>query len=110
MEIIGGKIGIPAHRVKFYKDINYKRPFKYSGSSSLKKAGIENGTQVFIPAKNAKMQDIIHKPHKADVEMEEEKIETSKHGGYHDHDTPEEKEKLAQEGLTPQCNHGKMTK
>ena len=109
MEVISRKIGIPAGKVKFYQDIGHKKPFKYSATSSLKKAGIENGTQIFVPAKNAKMQDIETKPKKAE---EEEKIDTSGHHAT----TPAGKEvdmevdEILPDGRTKHCNHGPKTK
>lgn len=87
-EIISAKIGVPARKIKLYADQAYKRPYKGTDSSSLKKAGFTNGSQVFVPAKNAKMQDIIHVPKKADDE--EEKIDTSTKAGGHPHEEGKE--------------------
>lgn len=101
MELISQKIGIPTHRVKFFKDIDHKKPYKYTEASSLKKAGIINGSQVFVPAKNAKMKDIINVPQSSPQE-EEEKIDTTTHGNEENKELPD--------GLTKQCTHGEKTK
>ena len=111
MEIIGSKIGISTHKVKFYKDMGYRKAFKYTASSSLKKAGIVNGTMVYVPAKNAKMQDIAPAPKRGgDVEMEdeEEKIDTNTKGG--GHQEYHEEAKMLENGLTPHCQHDTKTK
>jgi hypothetical protein len=113
-EIIAHKIGIPAPKVKFYQDMGHKKAFKYSATSSLKRAGITNGTQIFIPAKNAKMQDIIHKPKKAE-EHEEEKITTSTPGKNtytHSIDQVMENdgETIGADGRSEHCKHGAHSK
>lgn len=75
-EMISAKIGVPARKIKLYSDQAHRRPYKGTDSSSLKKAGITHGAQVFVPAKNAKMQDIIHVPKQAETHEEEKKEET----------------------------------
>lgn len=112
-EIIGAKIGIPAAKVQFYQDMGYKKPFKYSATSSLMKAGITNGVQIFVPAKNAKMVDIIHKPIKANDE--EEKIITSKPGKKSliypiDQIMKDDEETSDPNSLTKDCKHGPKAK
>lgn len=111
-EIIGAKIGIPASKVQFYQDMGYKKPFKYSATSSLMKAGITNGAQIFVPAKNAKMVDIVHKPTK--VDDEEEKINTSKPGKksliYIIDQVMEDDDTVKPNLLTKDCKHGPKAK
>lgn len=80
-EKISAKIGVPLHRISLYQDQGHKKLYKGTDSSSLKRAGITNGAQVFVPAKNAKMVEIIEKQRqekeKAEEDKEEEKIDTS---------------------------------
>lgn len=37
--------------MKLYQDMNHKKEFKGSNTTSLKKAGFANGEQVFVPGK-----------------------------------------------------------
>ena len=108
-EIISEKIGIRPSSIKFYKDMGHTKAFNVSDTISLMKAGIENGTQIFIPNKEAKFKEAIHKPHKAD-DAEEEKIDTSKPGKHSSTGAITqpggEKDKKNKDGLTPDCRHG----
>jgi nuclear protein localization protein 4 homolog len=71
----------------------------------LKKAGIENGAQIFVPG-DAKFQDIIHKPNK--IDEEEEKIETSKNKEQSPTGVvePPGTKKWLPDGRTTECSHG----
>ena len=109
-EQIAEKIGVRPSSLKFYLDMAYKKPINWTDTMSLKKAGIENGTQIFIPNKDAKFQDTTAKAHKEENKDEEEKIVTSKPKKISSTDPIESSKgdgkNKKDSGLTPECNHG----
>lgn len=77
---------------------------------SLKKAGIVNGTQIFISNKDAKFQDLPTKSSKEDNKDEEEKIITTGPKKLSSTDPVEmskgDGKNKKENGLTPDCTHG----
>lgn len=109
-EQIAEKIGVRPSTIKFYQDMGYKKAFNWSDTTSLKKAGIVNGTQIFIPNKDAKFQDLPGKSGKDENKDEEEKIVTTGPKKLSSTEPVESSKgdgkNKKENGLTPECNHG----
>lgn len=104
---ISDKIGVDSDKIRLYEDIAFKKLVNATDKTTLKKAKIANGVQFFIPNKDAKFTDVVHKPKKED---EEEKVSTTKPSKISS--TPAITkptaggDQIMEDGRHPDCRHG----